>query len=206
MEGQEKKNLVLSIIGAIITLLAIFGISYAVFTFTQPGTNTNYISTGTISMQYLESDTNIISITDATPITDSVGKNQSQFFDFKLLSNIKGNANISYEIRAKKLDVSPKKAIDPSKVKLYLEKEVGGRYIEVLGPKAFELNPNTVIQNTDVDTDTMLLYTGSVINSLDSKEQIDKFRLRMWVKDGVEPFTEPESFKIKVNVYASVNK
>lgn len=206
MENKEKKNLVLSIISAIITLLAIFGISYAIFTFTKQGTNTNYISTGTISMQYLESDTNIISITDATPITDSVGKGQSEYFDFKLLSNIRGNANISYEIRAKQLDVSPKKAINPNNVKVYLEKEVGGRYIEVLGPKTFELNSNTIIKNTDVDTNTMLLYTGTVINDSDNKEQTDKFRLRMWVKEDAEPFMEPESFKIKVDVYASVNK
>ena len=70
---KDKKKIVISISLVIVLLLAVIGISYAAFTYVGRGEKVNQITTGTISMDYQESD-NIISITNALPTRDETGK------------------------------------------------------------------------------------------------------------------------------------
>ena len=61
MENTDSKNILLSVIGIAIFLVAVVGITYAIFVFTGEGNQNNTISTGTISMLYTESS-NIITV------------------------------------------------------------------------------------------------------------------------------------------------
>ena len=112
----------------LVVLLAI-GISAIAVTVTKKGDKVNTITTGNISLDYTE-DTNGITITNAMPLTDAVGKKLSgtdQYFDFSVISTITGQANITYEISALKL---AKSTLDDKNVKLYLEKKESGTYKE----------------------------------------------------------------------------
>lgn len=215
MEKQETKNVLISVLGVAILIVAVVGISYAAFTFSQNGNSDNTVTTGTISMSYTESDTNVISIDNAMPTSDNAGKELTDKFDFSVSSTISGAATVNYEVRARNVELtdeektgeSPKVALDPSDVKLYLEKENSSNYEEVLAPKLFTIDSTTSLTNPVVDTNTMLLYTGSFTNDSDtSNTYTENFRLRMWLKNDAVISTSAKTFKIKVDVFASVNK
>ena len=53
-------------------LIAIIGVSYAAFSFSQAGSVPNKITTGSITMTYTETD-NTISLSNALPTRDATG-------------------------------------------------------------------------------------------------------------------------------------
>ena len=205
MIRKDSRNIILSVLGVLILIISVIGISYAIFMFSSLGKEENIINTGTISMEYDESEDKIIKIEGATPISDSVGMAQNEYFDFSINATIGGQATISYEIRAKKLPVDGLELSD-SDVKLYLEKEANNQYLEVMSPRHFELMSDTVVNNGDLDKDTMLLYRGSFINNNSTTKSFkEKYRLRMWLGDQTVIDNISRMYKIKVDVYASVN-
>ena len=72
MNKQKFKN-ILTIGTTFILLIAVIGISYAAFNYSGIGQKLNTITTGAISMEYVESS-NVISINNALPTTDTTGK------------------------------------------------------------------------------------------------------------------------------------
>lgn len=202
MIRDDSKQILLSVFGIALLLIAVIGISYAVFIFTSKSMTNNTIRTGKLSFQYLEGN-RVIQITDALPISDIVGKKQTEFFDFHISSTIRGDAHISYEIRAKSIPVEH--PLDPKFVKLYLEKEQAGSYQTVLQPSVFQVNQSTSLSNSDIDLDTMLLYSDKISSKEKDLSVLDEgFRLRMWLDSSYPLDRISKSFKIKLLVYASM--
>jgi len=78
-------------------LIAVIGISFAVFNFTGIGSKQNSVTTGTLVMTYTE-NTNGISITNAMPMTDiarKVSTNSNEKFKFTVSASITGTAVIN---------------------------------------------------------------------------------------------------------------
>ena len=105
MKQQESRDLLLSVFGVAILIIAITGITFAVFSYTFQSKVNNFVSTGAIKMNYLESDTNVISIDNALPMSDEIGKKQTDYFDFSVNSQITGLITINYQIEALKIPV-----------------------------------------------------------------------------------------------------
>ncbi len=191
MKQEETRELLLSIFGVALIILVITGITYAVFKYTVQGEKINAITTGAIQMSYIESNTNVISIENAIPISDYIGKQQEEYFDFALTSSISGIIKINYNIVAKQ--VPTLNSLEPNQIKVYLEKKEGGTYQQVLEPTIF--NPTSV--------DGMILYKGTFDNSEnDTKEFIDNYRFRMWINETEQLSDTVKTFKIKINVDA----
>ena len=53
-EDNNSKQVLLSVLGVAILVVAVVGVSFAAFTFSQTGQKVNTISTGTITMSYSE--------------------------------------------------------------------------------------------------------------------------------------------------------
>ncbi len=211
MEKTDSKKMLLSVLGVAILVVAVVGISYAVFTFTKAGTASNEVTTGTISMSYTESETNYITIDNAMPITDESGKALTNYFDFTVSSTITGEATVNYEVRAKSVTPeSPAVQLSADDVKMYLEKNDGAKYTAVKTEdkvSTFTINNSSSLTNPSVDTNTMLLYTGEFKNTTAAENTFaDEFRLRMWLKSDAEVSTQAKTFIVKVDVYASVDK
>ena len=118
---KNKNKSFLFIILILILLIAIIGISYAAFSYAGTGQKLNTITTGAISMEYVES-TNVISMNNALPTTDATGKklsNSGEYFDFTVKSSIAGNTDINYEIAAKEENGN---TFSGQNVKFYLTK------------------------------------------------------------------------------------
>lgn len=191
MKQDESRDLLLSVFGVVMLIIVITGVTYAIFRYTASGKKTNIITTSAIDMSYVESDTNVISINDAIPISDFVGKRQEEYFDFTLSSSITGLLTINYDIVASRVVVSNE--IDPNKIKVYLEKYIGGEYKEVLPPTRFNQNSER----------GMTLYSDSFSNIENKRNDfVSNYRFRMWLDENEQLEDISKSFKLKINVYA----
>ena len=200
---KNKNKSFLFIILILILLIAIIGISYAAFSYTGTGQKLNTITTGAISMEYVES-TNVISMNNALPTTDSTGKklsNSGEYFDFTVKSSIAGNTDINYEIAAKEENGN---TFDGKNVKFYLTKvNSDGREEEAMPPKTYSEDPTGNVY-TGRPSDMMSLFVGNLNQQGDTEI---KYRLRLWVDESYNPQNDNGGliYKVKVNVYGQTS-
>ena len=204
MKKNSKKKQVLLTLVAIISLIVItVGVTYAFFNYAKEGTTDNTIQTGTITFLYTEVSGvgKGISLTDAYPVADSVGKVQvgeGKIFDFKVTSNISMNSNIGYQVTARKKTGS---TLANSAVKVYLT-EVNGTEQELLLSKYSELDQTDKVDSSKYDE--RILYEATVPANTSNYEK--NFRLRMWVSDDTD-FSDgsmnDKTFTLTLNVYAN---
>ncbi len=202
MMKNKKKDLVLILI-VFILLIAIVGISYAAFNYVGSGQKLNTITTGAISMNYIESS-NVISMSNALPTTDATGKkrlNAGEYFDFTVKSSIKGNTDINYEIAAKEESGN---TFSGKNIKFYLTKvNSDGTEEEAMPPKIYSEDTTSNVY-TGRPADMMSLFIGNLANQ--GVTEI-KYRLRLWVDENYNPQNDNGGliYKVKVNVYGQTS-
>ncbi len=199
---NKKKQLIITLV-AIISLIGItVGVTYAFFNYAKEGTTDNTIQTGSITFLYTEVSGvgKGISLTEAYPVADSIGKVQvgeGKVFDFKVTSNISMNSNIGYQVTARKKTGS---TLANSAVKVYLT-EVNGTEQELLLSKYSELSQTDKVDISKYDE--RILYEATVPANTANYEK--NFRLRMWVDENTD-FSDgsmnDKTFTLTVNVYA----
>lgn len=72
---NNKKTLILSIVGILVLVIAVVGVSFAMYSFTGTGTKENVITTGTVSMNF-DPDNNM-TLTNKYPMSDAKGVAQT---------------------------------------------------------------------------------------------------------------------------------
>lgn len=193
MKKEETRDLLLSVFGVALLIIVITGVTYAIYNYTSSSKKENILTTGSIQLEYLESDTNIIKINNALPISDEAGRKQSEYFDFTLKATIAGATTINYDLYAE--EISVQNGLNYRDVRLYLEELNGNEYKSVLEPKTYTIS----------DEKGMLLYSSSFVNGDNKKNIISKkYRFRMWLADSYKYDDVARSFKVKVNVYSSM--
>ena len=200
---RNKNKSFLFIILILILLIAIIGISYAAFSYTGTGQKLNTITTGAISMEYVES-TNVISMNNALPTTDTTGKklsNSGEYFDFTVKSSIAGNTDINYEIAAKEEGGN---TFSGKNIKFYLTKvNSDGTEEEAMPPKTYSEDTTSNVY-TGRPADMMSLFVGNLNQQGDTEI---KYRLRLWVDENYNPQNDNGglTYKVKVNVYGQTS-
>lgn len=192
-QKNDSKKIIFSLILISILVLSVIGISFASFVQSQKGSKDNTISTGTISMTYTE-DTNGISISNAFPMSDDVGKvlsGKNEYFDFTVNTKVSGNVDLIYEVAAVKDKAS---TLSDDDVKIYLEREKNGVYEQVLAPTKFI--PLDKITDVGSPDGSMVLVRVTRNDNF-----VDNYRLRMWVSDSALSSSTSQTYIIKVNVY-----
>ena len=199
---NKKKQIIITLIAIISLIVITVGVTYAFFNYAKEGTTDNTIKTGSITFLYTEVSGvgKGISLTDAYPVADSIGKVQvgeGKVFDFKVTSNISMNSNIGYQVTARKKTGS---TLANSAVKVYLT-EVSGTEQELLLSKYSELDQTDKVDSSKFDE--RILYEATVPANTSNYEK--NFRLRMWVSDDTD-FSDgsmnDKTFTLTVNVYA----
>jgi hypothetical protein len=214
---KNKKAIIL-----IITLvLTIIGISYAAYTFVFTG-GTNTLSTSDISLEFLESNSNIINITNALPMGCMEGKQQPQTFDFAVTSKTTRNVNIKYTLSIQKLSVdSGYTAFNDDQIALYLTDYTGTNELlpsnyrcSIILPGEGNKVSNPVDEYKDIkpmllaNTDTghislvsqlnnYKLYTGTHTHDATHQTVQDKFKLRVWIAPDVDASSWNASTKLQ---------
>ena len=199
---NKKKQIIITLIGIISLIVITVGVTYAFFNYSRTGTTDNVVKTGGITFLYTEVSGvgKGISLTEAYPVADSIGKVQTgegKVFDFKVTSNISMNSSIGYQVTARKKTGS---TLANSAVKVYLT-EVNGTEQELLLSKYSELDQTDKVDISKYDE--RILYEGTVPANTSNYEK--NFRLRMWVDENTD-FTDgsmnDKTFTLTVNVYA----
>ena len=199
---NKKKQIIITLIAIISLIVITVGVTYAFFNYSRTGTTDNVVKTGGITFLYTEVSGvgKGISLTEAYPVADSIGKVQvgeGKVFDFKVTSNISMNSNIGYQVTARKKTGS---TLANSAVKVYLT-EVNGTEQELLLSKYSELDQTDKVDSSKYDE--RILYEATV--PANTKNYEKNFRLRMWVSDDTD-FSDgsmnDKTFTLTVNVYA----
>ena len=197
-EKDSSKQILLSVLGVAILVVAVVGVSFAAFSYTGAGEKVNSITTGTITMNYSETS-NAIEITDALPISDTAGKaltGDKNVFDFTVSATIQGTATINYAISAAKDESS---TLPDEAVKLFL---TSGESTEELAPTKVSEIPKAQASNTaGVPEGQMLLKSASTSTNVN-----DTYHLRMWIADDYAGdsdtgIAQGQTYKVRVNVY-----
>jgi hypothetical protein len=118
-----------------------------------------------------------LKIEDVVPTVDSVAMKSSddnEYFDFSIDLLLDNASVINYEIAA--IKNKENSTISDSDVRLYLEKEKSGEYIEVLKPSPFV--PLKEESKFGTKPGSMVLYSTKA-----TKSGTEHFRLRMWLSD-----------------------
>ena len=197
MKENNSKQVLLSVLGVAILVVAVVGVSFAAFTYSKAGEKVNTITTGTITMSYSE-DTNGINLKDALPMTDEQGKalaGENNVFEFTVSANITGTTTINYAVTATK---EPDSTLDDTAVKVYLTDITSGGDAEVLAPTKVSGLGKTASDVSGAPNDQYKLTSGT-FNTTASK----KYRLRMWVADDYSTLTTSGTYKLRVNVYGA---
>ena len=199
---NKNKQIIITLIAIISLIVITVGVTYAFFNYSRTGTTDNVVKTGGITFLYTEVSGvgKGISLTEAYPVADSIGKVQvgeGKVFDFKVTSNISMNSNIGYQVTARKKTGS---TLANSAVKVYLT-EVNGTEQELLLSKYSELDQTDKVDSSKFDE--RILYEATVPANTSNYEK--NFRLRMWVSDDTD-FSDgsmnDKTFTLTVNVYA----
>ena len=199
---NNKKTVIVTLVAIISLIVITVGVTYAFFNYAKKGTTDNVVKTGSITFLYTEVSGvgKGISLTEAYPVSDSIGKVQvgeGKVFDFKVTSNISMNSNIDYQVTARKKTGS---TLANSAVKVYLT-EVNGIEQELLLSKYSELSQTDKVDSSKFDE--RILYEATVPANTGNYEK--NFRLRMWVDENTD-FSDgsmnDKTFTLTVNVYA----
>ena len=208
MQNSLSRQIILSVLGLAILISAVVGISYAVFVTTLTGTKENEITTGTISMSFIEKNDGI-SITNAVPMSNNVGKKldgAGNVYDFVVSSTIAGITTVNYEVVAEKIPFVDYEHLSDENIRIYLQKYEDGKYVDVpitSTPSKFISNDQESILGSPAEG--MILYEGSFENNTAEKRSFnDYFRLRMWVSDNTILDNIIRKYKLKINVYGKV--
>ena len=200
--NNSSKQILLSVLGVAILVVAVVGISFAAFSYSKTGEKENTITTGTITMSYTEGK-NGITLTDALPVTDDAGKALSaegQYFDFTVNAKIvgKGTTKIDYVITATEVTTS----LPSTGVKAYLTSNTD-QTVE-LAPTIVSTLPLTESGNSaGAPVGEHILKSGSISTTDNSVNETTTYRLRMWVDQNCQAPSSQQVYSIKVNVYGA---
>lgn len=207
MIQTESKQIILSIVGISILIIAFVGVSYAAYNSFISDSNSNMISTGTISLSF-NNQSKSVSMNSMMPMSDEVGKNltgDGNVYDFVVRTNLAPHTTLNYEISAEKVKTDTEMLSDDS-VKLYLQKYDLNQYVDTpitSIPQHF----NVLTEDSFLGSKkgTMILYSGTFSNTSDeAKDLSENFRLRMWVDQNTIIDSVSRNFNIKLNVTAKV--
>ena len=193
--NNNSKQVLLSVLGVAILVVAVVGVSFAAFTYSKTGERVNTITTGTITMSYSE-PVNGINLVDALPITDESGKKlngTNEYFDFTVSADIAGTTTINYAITATKENDS---TIPDTGVKVYLTNMDSSADTQILEPTLVSALPKTSSDESGAPDGQYLLEDDSF-----SATGEHSYRLRMWVDGNYTAPATKQTYKLRVNVY-----
>ena len=216
MKENEQKKMLLSVLGVAILVVAVIGISFAVYS-TVFKSAANSISTGTIMVSYNESGS-AINVVNAMPMSDEAGAAQtgSGTFVFQVSTKADNTLTVPYEISLTKVESAVSQgetgyyaSLADNQVKAYLIKGVSpvsetmtdtgsgttpGKLISALASSTVR-NGAKVLH---VDSDS---FTGSGQSVV-----ITNYILKLWIDHDVDISTvENMEYHAKVNVDSHVD-
>lgn len=172
--AENKKTLLFSVLGVILLLVVVIGVSYAMYTFSAQGSKVNQITTGTISVSYEE--TSKITLTNAYPSTDATGSAVTGHdLVFTVTGSITGSTSVKYDLAL--ANITPGATLTAEHIKFNLKK---GDTSYIIG----KANEGVTVASLATNKGT-LITTGYLLDTdtLTSTKTGATYTLRAWVAD-----------------------
>lgn len=171
---NNKKTLILSILGVLVLVIAVVGVSFAMYSFSATGTTENVIQTGSVSVSY--ENESVISLTNQYPMTNDLGKAQTgegNVLTFDVRADIAGTINIKYDLALTEITYSANTLTD-SNVRFALYRD--GALVPEMDSKTFKevkanMGNNYIPEGYVIDSG---LFTESDTVAYELKAWIDK--------------------------------
>ena len=204
-EKGNKYPLLFSLFGVILSTLSVVGVTYSLWTDTAE-TGNNSISTGTISMRYVE-DTSFASINNAEPMSAAAAYQSNNYFPFQVVMEASGNAELNYEITITTKDTTTFSYDTGNKIRVGLKKENNivtdaGFNIEGNGDNVNYTNGviiNTLPTSGSVTTgNPQTVYKGTI--SSNGTETVHNFKLYLWLDSNAPANSVSEKYALTINV------
>ena len=178
-DNNKKKTIL--IITIFILILLIIGISYAAYDYSFVGKESK-LESGSASIKFLESNTNVIDIRNVFPVPDSNGK-KGESFDFAVTTKANYDINLKYTLRVEKISVdSGYTSLRDNEVKVYLT----------------DYDNKQVVRPTLIsDLNNNILYEKVNSHSKANTSIIDKYKIRVWVNNDVGASSWDENTKLE---------
>lgn len=187
---EKKMETIKMILLIIIFIILILGVSFAVWNYTFTG-NINTIEVADISLELLESNTDVITIENALPKSDNQGKTQEETFDFAISTNTKRIEDMTYTVKIQKVGVDTGyTALADSQIKIYVEDYEGNIIKNVT--KVSALSNNILFTKTDEHNGTDRITT--------------KYKLRAWIDKDVNASNWTNATKLQYKFKIIVNE
>ena len=175
----KKESIVLSVILLCLILIAV-GMSYAFLKTSFFGTKTNVLKVGSLSLVLDETSGNAITVEDGTPMYDSEGVKQDNYFTFALKNN--GVIDSAYTIY---LEDQP---LNDGDIR------VGQSYVHYNLEKDSSVLPAKALEG-DQAIDKGIIKKNQTIN----------YKMRLWFANDIPQSEENKVFKAKLNIVGSQN-
>lgn len=212
MNGNSSKQVLLSVLGIAVLVVAVVGVSFAFFTYSKNGEANNTIQTGSIFFQFTEGTA--ITLSNQFPIPDSQGatltssvEGDNPALTFWVKGTNTSTKPINYTISATNGEnMTGKTRLNDSGIKLYLDatKATTG----TLTNNYSAATGTVVVTQEELDNKTRSLANGIVLatgtipggtTNLASNE----FVLHMWISAAEVSIDENEKAGNGDNVYTS---
>lgn len=178
MGDKFKKNIILPLMGVILTILLVVGVSYAFFSYTRTGEKNNQITTGAISFKFIDEDE--INLTNAFPISTAEGvalTGTDNVCTFIVTGSI-AKGSVDYTISVVEGDAST----DTTKVNRFKDSEIF-IYIESTDVEGVSFTPTEGYDTGKaIGSLPVVLGNGSVTTSTETSRT---FTVKMWIDDSV---------------------
>ena len=215
MEDNNKKTLILSIIGILVLVIAVVGVSFAMYSFTGTGSKENLIQTGTVTMSF--DPDNKFTVTNQYPMSDAKGIAQT---DNKATFGVKAvwgssTMSIGYDLGITNIEAEGTLTAEHIKVAL-----VDSTNKVVVGTKnaSNDLTGGVTIASlaTTAGPNGLITAYGLGGGTLTTSGQTDNYTILAYVADtydlptdeantqeNVKKTTKSETFSFKVGVNAA---
>ena len=176
---KKKESIILSVILLCLILIAV-GMSYAFLKTSFFGAKTSVLKVGSLSLVLDETSGNAITVEDGTPMYDSEGVKQDNYFTFVLKNN--GVIDSAYTIY---LEDQP---LDDGDIR------VGQSYVHYNLEKDSSVLPAKALEG-DQAIDKGIIKKNQTIN----------YKMRLWFASNIPQSEENKVFKAKLNIVGSQN-
>ena len=199
MNGNSSKQVLLSVLGIAVLVVAVVGVSFAFFTYSKAGTQNNTLTTGSIFFNFTEGQA--ITLTNQFPIDDTKGstltaaEGDNAVLTFSVVGYDGSGTGIDYTITANQGDpIAEKTRFKDSEIKLLLT-----------APDTATNNFETAkVVGADGSLATgVTLATGKITATDSDSQQTDTYTLRMWITEDVVSIDDNDTPADGDSVYTS---
>lgn len=178
MNENSSKQVLLSVLGIAVLVVAVVGVSFAFFTYSKTGEKNNTLTTGNIFFNFTEG--NAITLTNEFPRTNASGlalsnaEGATGALTFHVVGYDSSTKGIEYTIYALEGDsVADKTRFKDSEIKLNLTAPTAGVKNNFATSKVVGANGSLA--------NGVVLATGKITATSSTTQQDDEYTLRMWI-------------------------